>query len=668
VKSTREKGGFMKVKKSILKQIQRNVFLGLGIYLILIFAGIYVAFKWTYHKEVKSFLEGIKASLKESILLQGDSNFKEALLFAENQDVKRIYLSLKKEGGDLSRVEEKNKEIFQKYGRLLRDTTEPLIKVLERETGVRPKIHFHLPGPRSFVRTWKKPGEDVKLDDLSGFRFAITEAQKSKKPVLGLEPGREGLVFRTIVPIISEGELLGSVESGQSLDTYLNNFIKERKDITHFAIILKKDLEKIMDFYIKDGKAKLLDQAILYAQSKDFDPKLLKDVLEHAFKEETFEHGKLYFVRIPLKSFKGEEIGYVVLGRDVSELINLFRGMSFLLIALFIVFALVYYFVLNRSLKGCSANLLSTASAMEELASGRGDLTFRLNVKTEDEIGLLAGYFNQFMETLSNIMRSFVEKVKVLFSGAEKLEDDVKTLESESIAFKERAEFISLSSTEILSSMEEVSKSLQELSSAITEISQRAQDSSGVVRETVSTVESTKEKVEFLKQASSEIDEVVNLINSIAEQTNLLALNASIEAARAGEAGKGFAVVANEVKELARQTQEATQTIAEKIRLLQDSSSEVSTGVEEVVNLIKKVEDASTAIAGAVEEQTIVVNTVADHILGVKDKVMINEEQANQIRNSVDNLVYLAERLKEVSSQVKGVANEIKEITSQFKI
>ncbi len=658
----------MKVKKSILKQIQRNVFLGLGIYLILIFAGIYVAFKWTYHKEVKSFLEGIKTSLKESIFLQGDSNFKEALFLAENQDVKRIYLSLKKEVGDLSKVTENNKEIFEKYGRILRDTTEPLIRTIEKETGVRPKIHFHLPGPRSFVRTWRKPGEDVKLDDLSGFRFAIADAQKSQKPVLGLEPGREGLAYRTIVPIIHEGELLGSVESGQNLDTYLNNFIKDRKDITHFAIILKKDLEKIMDLYIKEGKAKLLDQAIIYAQSKDFDPKLLKDVLEHALKEDTFEHGKLYFVRFPLKSFKGEEIGYVVLGHDVSELINLFRGMSFLLIALFIVFALIYYFALNRSLKGCAANLLSTASAMEELASGRGDLTFRLNVKSEDEIGLLARYFNQFMETLSNIMRSFVEKVKVLFSGAEKLEDEVKTLESESITFKERAEFISLSSTEILSSMEEVSKSLQELSSAITEISQRAQDSSGVVRETVSTVESTKEKVEFLKQASSEIDEVVNLINSIAEQTNLLALNASIEAARAGEAGKGFAVVANEVKELARQTQEATQTIAEKIRLLQDSSSEVSTGVEEVVNLIKKVEDASTAIAGAVEEQTIVVNTVADHILGVKDKVMINEEQANQIRNAVDNLVYLAERLKEVSSQVKGVANEIKEITSQFKI
>ncbi len=658
----------MQVKKSILKQIQKNVFLGLGIYLILTFIGIYVVFKWTYHKEVKSSLEGIKSSFEESIFLQSDSNFKEALLFAENQDIKKIYLSLKKEVGDLSGITEENKKIFEKYGRILRDTTEPIIKTIEKETGVRPKIHFHLPGPRSFVRTTRKSGEDVKLDDLSAFRFAITEAQNSKKPVLGLEPGREGLSYRAIVPIIHEGELLGSIESGNFLEAYINNFLKNKKDITHFAIILKRILKRSWIFYIKEGKAKLLDQTILYAQSKDFNPELLKDVLEHALKEDTFDHGKLYFVRIPIKSFKGEEIGYVVLGRDASELINFFRGMSFLLIALFIVFALVYYFALNRSLKVSSINLLSTASAMEELASGKGDLTFRLNVKTEDEIGLLARYFNQFMETLHHMIKTFVEKVQILFLNSEKLEGEVKILENTSFDFKEKADFIAISSTEILTSMEDISKSLQELSSAITEISQRAIDSSGVVKETVSTVETTKEKVEILKQASSEIDDVVNLINSIAEQTNLLALNASIEAARAGEAGKGFAVVANEVKELARQTQEATQTIAKKIKLLQESSSEVSTGVEEVVNLIKKVEDASTAIAGAVEEQTIVVNTVADHIFWVKDKIVINEKQAISIKNAVESLLEISEKLKTISLEVKGVAQEIKTTTSQFKI
>lgn len=216
--------------------------------------------------------------------------------------------------------------------------------------------------------------------------------------------------------------------------------------------------------------------------------------------------------------------------------------------------------------------------------------------------------------------------------------------------------------------MEEISQSLQELTSAVNEISQRAQDSSGIVKQTVLTVDNTKSKVEYLKVASIEINEVVNLINHIAEQTNLLALNASIEAARAGEAGKGFAVVANEVKELARQTQEATKVIAEKISLLQDSSSEVSTGVEEIVNLIKTVEDAATAIASAVEEQTIVVSTVSEHVFGVKDKVMVNEEQAKGIKNSVDVLMNLSMKLKEVSAKVKGVAEEIKEVTSHFRI
>lgn len=658
----------MEVKKSIVKTIQKNLFIGLGIFLILIVAGVYLAFQWTFKKEINKTLETDKTVLKDYINLSAESNFKEALLFAENQAIKNIYLSLKNEVGDLSRITEENKKNFEKYGRLLREASEPLIRAIERESGVRPKLHFHLPGPRSFVRTWKKPGEDVKLDDLSGFRFAIAEAQKSKKSVIGLEPGREGLIYRIIVPITEKGELLGSVESGLSLDEYINRFLKERKDITHFAIILKKELANIMDFYIKSEKAKLFDESILYAKSKNFEEGLLKKVIEHAHKEEIFAHGSIYFVKIPLESFKGETIGFVLLGKDVLSVINLFRGISIVLIAIFVILALLFFVVLNRNLKTCATNLLSTAKAMEELASGRGDLTFRLEVKTEDEVGLLAKYFNQFMEALHSMIKVFVEKVGVLFSDSEKLEREIKALEEASFDFKEKADFIAMSSTEILTSMEEVSKSLQELSSAITEISQRAVDSSGVVKDTVSTVDSTKEKVELLKKASSEIDEVVNLINNIAEQTNLLALNASIEAARAGEAGKGFAVVANEVKELARQTQEATKVIAEKIRVLQESSKEVSMGVDDIVNLIKRVEEASSAIASAVEEQTIVVNTVSEHILGVKDKVMINEEQANSIKNAVDALVQISERLKAISSDVKGVAQEIKEITSQFKI
>lgn len=658
----------MESKKSIMKTIQKQLFIGLGIFLILIVVGVYSAFLWTFKKEINQTLEKDKTVLYDYVNLLGESSFKEALLLAENQEVKNIYLSLKNEVGDLSEFTEENKKNFEKYGRLLRETVEPFIKAIERESGERPKIHFHLPKPRSFVRTWKKPGEDVKLDDLSGFRFAIAEAQKSKKTVLGLEPGREGLIYRTIVPIIEKGELLGSVESGQSLDIYLNKFLEKRRDLTHYAIILSKELVNVMDFYIKEGRGKLLNDVILYAKSKNFEEEFLKRIIEYAHKNEIFEHGNIYFVKIPLKSFKGEVIGFVLLGKDVSSIINLFRGISIALITILIFFSLLFLVVLSKKLKTCSVHLISTAKAIEELASGRGDLTFRLEVKTEDEIGVLSKHFNQFIGTLHNMIKVFVDKVGILFSGADKLEKEIEALEEASNGFKEKTDFIVISSSEILTSMEEISNSLRELSTAITEISHRAVDSSEVVKDTVLTVDSTKEKVEFLRRASSEIDEVVNLINNIAEQTNLLALNASIEAARAGEAGKGFAVVANEVKELARQTQEATKVIAEKIRLLQESSEEVSIGVENIVNLIKRVEEASSAIASAVEEQTIVVNTVSEHILGVKDKVMISEEQATSIKNAVEGLVQLSESLKNISLEVKGVAQEIKEITSQFKI
>ncbi|MFN3407337.1 MAG: methyl-accepting chemotaxis protein, partial [Caldimicrobium sp.] len=232
----------------------------------------------------------------------------------------------------------------------------------------------------------------------------------------------------------------------------------------------------------------------------------------------------------------------------------------------------------------------------------------------------------------------------------------------------ERADLISLSSSELLSAMEDIARSMQELSSAINEISKRAIESSSVIGESVGTIKTAKEKVEYLQKASQEINEVVNLINSFGEQANLLALNASIEAARAGDAGKGFAVIANEVKELARQTQEMTSSIAEKIRLLQESSSEVSSGVESIVELIAKVEESTNAIASVVEEQTIVVNSVSEHITITKDKIMINEDQANVIKNAAEEIVFIAERLREFSIRITNEVKAIEELISQFKV
>lgn len=440
------------------------------------------------------------------------------------------------------------------------------------------------------------------------------------------------------------------------------------KTLKPYVIILKKDLEKIMDFYIKEGKAKLLDRAILYDQSQNVTPDLLKKIISQAAKsKQFFQILNYYFIKLPLKSYTGEEIGYIAVSYDATSTVRLFRFVTLALVVTFIIISVFFVISVNKVLYKNASTLITTAKAMEELAQGRGDLTFRLKVEKEDEMGLLSRYFNQFMESLAAIIRQFLEKVRELFSSSEELNKEAQVLGTISEDLSKRADAINISSAEILSAVEEISRSLQELSKAIAEISKSAQGSSKVVRETVNTVEETKNRVELLTKASNEIDEVITLINDIAKQTNLLALNASIEAARAGESGRGFAVVANEVKKLATQTQEATKVIAEKIYLLKQSSEEVSNGVEEVVTLIRRVEDAATAIAGAVEEQSIVINNISQHILNVKEKVMVNEDQTNQIKKTVEDLIVIIEQINKISQNLHIIAQEIHNLASQFK-
>jgi hypothetical protein len=110
-------------------------------------------------------------------------------------------------------------------------------------------------------------------------------------------------------------------------------------------------------------------------------------------------------------------------------------------------------------------------------------------------------------------------------------------------------------------------------------------------------------EVDALTQASAAVGEVIKIISNIADQTNLLALNATIEAARAGELGRGFAVVASEVKDLARETADATQRVAEQIAGIQSSSSAVSTGINETAAIIRELDVVQARISEVIDEQ-----------------------------------------------------------------
>ena len=157
-------------------------------------------------------------------------------------------------------------------------------------------------------------------------------------------------------------------------------------------------------------------------------------------------------------------------------------------------------------------------------------------------------------------------------------------------------------------------------------------------------------QIEKLAQSTQEIGDVALLIQEIAERTNLLALNATIESARAGEAGKGFAVVAHEVKELAGQTQKATERISAKITAVQNDARAAVDAVRQIGEAISNLNEISESIAAAVEEQTAATGEIARNI-----------DQASQATSEVtSNITTVSSAAKETSaasSQINATAD-----------
>ena len=199
-----------------------------------------------------------------------------------------------------------------------------------------------------------------------------------------------------------------------------------------------------------------------------------------------------------------------------------------------------------------------------------------------------------------------------------------------------------------------------EFAMSIGEISRQAASSAELARQASDTAGHADQTVSDLLSSADQIGEIVGLIHSIARRTNLLALNASIEAARSGEAGRGFAVVASEVKELAAQTSRATDSIANQIRAIQDSTGASVSALRTVNDQIKQLESSAVSIASAVDQQTLAgqelarsidtaargLEEVADHVDRVRTRTAAHGIAASQVLSSADELQSQANTLR----------------------
>lgn len=339
--------------------------------------------------------------------------------------------------------------------------------------------------------------------------------------------------------------------------------------------------------------------------------------------------------------------------------------------------------------------ILATTAMVQDVAEGEGDLSKRL-IAGSDEIGQLAHWFNVFMDKLHAIISQLQANLAALNTASADLAALSGTLAtgsedvtSRSNAVASAAEQMSANMSAVAAASEQASVNVsmvaaaaEQMNATVNEIAGNTAKARQITEAAVNNTEKASRQVDELGAAAQEISKVTEVITEISEQTNLLALNATIEAARAGEAGKGFAVVANEIKELAKQTAQATLEIRRKIEAIQSSTDMTVSEISVIRSTINDVNEIVATIATAVEEQSASTSEIAGNIsqaaqgiTEVNENVSQTSTVSSEISGEIIGVSKVAEDLKQDSGRVNSqshdlsvLAGKLSAIVNQFKL
>lgn len=257
---------------------------------------------------------------------------------------------------------------------------------------------------------------------------------------------------------------------------------------------------------------------------------------------------------------------------------------------------------------------------------------------------------------MDELIRTFDGEIKGLFERLNGVGNLVRETSSTMVENTgrnmERAREVASASAQASSNVETVAAAAEEMTASVREIQQRAANASGIAHDAVAGAERANVTISGLARTADRIGEVIGLINDIASQTNLLALNATIEAARAGDAGKGFAVVASEVKNLAGQTEKATEEISAQITAIQKATNEAVSETDAIGKTIGRINEIAAEIAAAVEEQGAATAEIARSAKEAADAT-------TGVSHVIDEVRQAAENNGQRSQEMQGAANEL---------
>ena len=443
----------------------------------------------------------------------------------------------------------------------------------------------------------------------------------------------------------------------------LRSIQKNSSDI-YFVYTARKNEQGEIAF-VCDAEASAEERSHLGEVYNEASPLMLQaaDGVQEAVVEDQFyrdQWGTFLSAYAPIRTTDGKLDGILGLDIAVDSVDDMSRTLLLHMVFCFaaitaVIFPAIIFFARSmvRPIKAC-------VEYTDQLAQGdfTADVPEEMQCRA-DEIGDLARAYQTMLGNNKVLIRNMNEGVATVSGAAANLmdiagkysqavQDLTGKTSTATVATREMSAgtgTVATSMTQTMNNLTSVASATEQMTSTIAEIAENSDRARSTTESAAANIENFASVLKDLGTSANDIGKVTQTINEISSQTNLLALNATIEAARAGEAGKGFAVVANEIKELARQTADATEEIRGKIEGIQKATDNAVSMVESVVTVIGEANHFASSIAASIEEQSMVTRELATNIADATEGV----------RDASSSAVQMSSASNEVAEDIAGV-------------